>query len=535
MRKFVCLQLLLCAAFCLRLSVAKAQLSADVLHYRFEIEVNDSHDSIAGNATLTVLFLKPVNDFTLDLVTQKKNGSGMIVDKISGPGVRGFQKTAEQVRILFSESQSPRKNDTARFIITYHGKPADGMVISKNKFGRRTFFADNWPNRAHHWIPCVDDPADKAPVEFIVTAPVHYQVVSNGVQVEETNLPGEKKRTHYRETIPLPTKIMVIGVAEFAVATAGEQDCAPVTSWVFPENRDAGFYDYAVATEVLAWHSNYIAPYPYKKLANVQSKTMFGGMENAGAIFYEEGSVTGDRQSEELISHEIVHQWFGNMATEKSFAHFWLSEGFATYLTHLYLESKYGTNKFQEGLRADRDKVLAFVKSARRPVVDSTAEYMRLLNANSYQKGSWVLHMLRRQLGDPVFHQCIREYYRLYAGRNADSRDFQEVAETVSGKKLETFFNQWLYRPENPSLSLHWKYDPDRKKVTGTIRQLQAGSFTFPLQLAFISPSGAITLYTQQVTQRETGFSFSMGEKPAQLLADPFTDLLAEMKVTELK
>lgn len=96
---------------------------------------------------------------------------------------------------------------------------------------------------------------------------------------------------------------------------------------------------------------DYIGPYAYKKLANVQSKTRFGGMENAGAIFYSEYSVNGYRGEERLIAHEIVHQWFGNMATEKSFAHFWLSEGFATYLTHIYLESKYGMDSLKKQMQ----------------------------------------------------------------------------------------------------------------------------------------------------------------------------------------
>ncbi len=129
-------------------------------------------------------------------------------------------------------------------------------------------------------------------------------------------------------------------------------------SWVYPENKKEGFYDYAVAKDILTYHINYIGPYPYKKLANVQSKTSFGGMENAGAIFYAENQLTVYRQEEELLSHEIVHQWFGDMATEKSFAHLWLSEGFATYLTHMYIESKYGTDSLNKEMRIDRDELL---------------------------------------------------------------------------------------------------------------------------------------------------------------------------------
>jgi aminopeptidase N len=151
----------------------------------------------------------------------------------------------------------------------------------------------------------------------------------------------------------------------------------------------------------LPWLEKHIAPYPYKKLANVQSKTIFGGMENANAIFYFENSVT-DTGIEALMTHEIAHQWFGNSASEKDWSHLWLSEGFATYMTHLYLEEKYGEDSFNNRREADREKVIAFSKTRNTPVSDTSASnnLMQLLNANSYQKGGWVLHMLRRKVGD---------------------------------------------------------------------------------------------------------------------------------------
>ncbi|MES1222705.1 MAG: M1 family peptidase, partial [Bacteroidota bacterium] len=100
------------------------------------------------------------------------------------------------------------------------------------------FFADNWPNRGHNWIPCHDDPADKASVEFIVIAPQHYQVVANGIQVEETNINATQKLTHWKEDVPVSTKVMVIGAADFAVNLSGFVNCIPVYSWVYPEERD---------------------------------------------------------------------------------------------------------------------------------------------------------------------------------------------------------------------------------------------------------------------------------------------------------
>jgi aminopeptidase N len=513
----------------------QSQNRIDVLHYSYNIELNDLNDTIYGEAEIMMTFRETTPVVKLDLVTRNPKGRGMIIDKITGPGISSIVTSPDSVQIKLQPGAVMRANDTAAFVITYHGIPEDGLIISRNKYGNRTFFADNWPNRAHYWIPCVDDPADKATVEFIVTAPSHYQVISNGIQLEETNLSGNKKLTHYREDVPLPTKVMVIGVADFAVSLAGEVNCVPVTSWVYPENKTDGFYDYAIARDILAYHINYIGPYAYKKLANVQSKTRFGGMENAGAIFYSEFSVSGQRMEEELLSHEIVHQWFGNMATEKSFAHLWLSEGFATYLTHMYIESKYGTDSMNREMRNDREKVNEFVKRSRRPVVDPTPDFMTLLNTNSYQKGSWVLHMLRRQLGDSVFQQAIRKYYATYAGKNADTKDLQKIFEQVSGKDLEQFFQQWLYRPENPSLDMTWKYDPAKKEVSLHIRQLQSSVFQFPLTISLISASGAVTRQNIIISKKESDHTFSFPEKPKHLTADDVVSVLFEGKITELK
>jgi len=406
--------------------LSQGQSKIDVLHYTYRIELNDKNDTVAGTAFIRFIVKEELSSVSLDLADLNRDHKGMIVifagiNMFDGRGniSLGYSRKNDKVLINTAWNKSPlKRGDTATIVIEYKGIPSDGLIISKNKYGHRTFFADNWPNRAHNWIPCVDDPADKASVEFIVTAPSHYQVVSNGIQVEEIELPGNKKRTHYKEDVPLPTKVMVIGVADFAVDKVGYVNSVPVYSWVFPENKKEGFYDYAIAKDILAFFINYIGPYPYKKLANVQSKTIFGGMENAGAIFYAESSVTGYRSEEALLAHEIAHQWFGDMATEKSFAHLWLSEGFATYFAHIYIEEKYGKERFTKEMQAERDKIIGFVKRSRKPVVDPVSPYMDLLNTNSYEKGSWVLHMLRRQFGDSVFKKSIRTYYETYAGKN---------------------------------------------------------------------------------------------------------------------
>lgn len=510
----------------------KPNASIDILHYQFEIKLSDSNDTVEGRAIIRFSVLKETNSIYLHLVKMNTTKKGMSVTGVlDNSQPISYLHDKDSLRISFPQKLLPGTEKEIE--IVYSGTPADGLIIANNKYKHRVFFADHWPDRARNWLPCVDHPSDKASVDFIITAPEHYQVVANGVQVEETSLLNGKKITHYRETTPLPTKVMVIGVADFAVQLAGLVDCIPVYSWVYPEEREKGFYDYGLATEVLPFFIRNVGVYGYQKLASVQSKTRFGGLENANTIFYSENSINGERGAEQLFVHEIAHQWFGNMATEKDWAHVWLSEGFATYMTILYVEDKYGKEAADKLLMEDRDQIIAFTKTKQRPVVDSSiTNYMQLLNPNSYQKGGWVLHMLRSQLGDSVFWRSIRTYYSRYAGRNASTEDLQRVFEEVSGTSLPQFFRQWLYVAGHPQLDINWKYDAAKKLTTITIVQKQNELFQFPLQLQITggAEDGTITK-SLPVKERQTVLNIPMMEKPQKIVPDPRVKLLFESTV----
>jgi len=235
------------------------------------------------------------------------------------------------------------------------------------------------------------------------------------------------------------------------------------------------------------------------------------------------------------MAHEITHQWFGDMVTEKSFAHLWLSEGFATYFSHVYIESKYGTDSLNKEMQNDRDEVIEFARTWNKPVVDSVSPYMKLLNINNYQKGSWVLHMLRRQLGDSVFHQIIRSYYNMYKGKNADTKDFEYIVEKVSGKNLAVFFRQWLYTPGIPQLNIQWHYNKKINELSVTVIQSQKGIFQFPLQLEIESETQKAKTVTVGISKQKETFKFKVEKRLLHFTIDPFTSLLFDGKVTEVK
>jgi len=281
MQKWISVLLLSCS-----FGILDAQSKIDVLHYTYNILLNDKNDTVEGKAVIEVVTKDIIASATFDLSNINANGKGMVVIYSITNWKTRKPITWRHENNKLTINDAHLKGDTVSFTISYKGIPADGLIISKNKYGERTFFADNWPNRAHNWIPCVDNPADKASFEFIITAPSHYRVISNGTLIEETNLADNKKLTHWKEDTPLPTKIMAIGVADFAVKQFSDNpENIPVSAWVYQRDSTDGFNDYSAAPSILKFLSGYIGPYPYKKLANVESKTIFGGMENAGAIF----------------------------------------------------------------------------------------------------------------------------------------------------------------------------------------------------------------------------------------------------------
>ena len=539
----------------------------DVQHYGFSLLLNDDNNSIRGEAAITLRFLKDTSCFSLDLVKKNNTGKGMLVSSVTEKGhALRFLQDSQSLKIYTgsrtssrsasgpssatssgtttssrsattpsSRSSAPPSSTTSSdgaplhtYTIVYHGIPADGLIISTNKFGHRTFFGDNWPNRAHNWLPCVDHPSDKATVDFRVTAPDHYEVVANGLKEKDSLLPGHYRFTHWKESVPLATKVMVIGVAAFAVDHPADVQGIPVYSYVFPENKEKGFHDYAVATRILPYYIQQIGPYAYEKLADIQSKTIFGGMENASAIFYFENSV-GDKGIEPLMAHEIAHQWFGDAVTETAWQHIWLSEGFASYMTYLYMEHQYGADTLQKGMAKDRRQVIAFEKKRKTPVVDTTVtgNYMQLLNANSYQKGSWVLHMLRRRLGDSLFWKGIASYYAIYKNGNANTAGFEKCMEAAGGQNLSSFFREWLYGSGHPSLRITWNYDADKKLLDLDIEQRQDDLFGFPLEYSIDG-----VLYTADIAEKNTRIQVPLTTALISFLPDPNINLLADFEVS---
>lgn len=513
----------------------------DVEHYRFALTLADSTDRIVGVATVRVRLLRAeIRAVILDLATATpaRQGRGMRVSGVTGRGVTGrgvtlaFAHTADRLTITLDRPSAA--GEVVELVVRYEGIPADGLEITQTKYGDRTFFSDDWPDKARQWLPTVDHIADKATMEMDIVAPAHYQVISNGRRVEETDLPGNTRRTVWRESVPIAPWLYTLGVARFAVQEVGEYDGKPIQTWVLAQDRDAGFFDFAVPTrDALAFYSERVGPYSYEKLANVQSNIGGGGMESASAIMYGPASVTGTRSVRwrNVVIHEIAHQWFGNAVTESDWNDVWLSEGFATYFTLLFIEHAYGRDEFAQGLRDSRRTVLEFYAKTPdyRVVHENLADMSQVTTGMTYQKGSWVLHMLRQKVGDDRFWTGIRDYYARFKDANASTTDFRLAMERASGQDLTAFFQQWLYRGGVPRVDGSWTWDAATKQVVVELTQSQPGDpFQLPVEIGITDAGGKVRVERAELTARSGRFTFASEKEPEGLVLDPNVRVLMD-------
>ncbi len=504
-----------------------------VIDYRIELTLPDSGAAIAARATLTVARSARADTIPLDLV-------GLAVDSVLvNDRPVAFTRDSTELRVPLPAGQ----RDSLRVTVRYGGAPDDGLIIREHD-GRWTAFGDDWPRRARYWIPSTDQPDDKATVTWVVTAPADRTVVANGEMQERVTLVGARgeplARTTWREHRPIPTYTMVIAVAtmvrwdlgDTACGLAERARCVHQEVYVAPESKSFLPGPFARAGEMVEYFARLVAPFPYERLAHLESSTRFGGMENATAIFYSEESIRAHTLGEATVAHETAHQWFGDAVTESRFADLWLSEGFATYWSALWTRHAEGDSAFREVMRRARDEITASRASAERPVVDSAEQrYLALLNTNSYQKGGWVLHMLRASLGDSVFFRGVRAYYLEHRDGNARTEDLERSLESTAGRSLRWFFDQWLRRPGWPELRTRWRYDASRHRVTLEVEQgPRFAPYRFPLTVELRDADGRPRRATVDVAaarSQRVVLPIALDAPPRSLAFDPDVELLA--------
>jgi aminopeptidase N len=520
---------------CLALSLTDAaadtyprQPGVDAIHYVFRLTITDADNEIAGECTATLrMAADGVREVFLDLASAA-DGKGMTVSGVmDAAGPLQYTHTDGRLRIaLGAPTPAGRELDVT---VRYRGVPADGLRLIDNMHGERTIFSESWPDRGRQWLPMIDHPYDKATGEFIITAPAHYQVVANGLLFEEVDLPGGGRRTHWKQSVPIATWLYAIGVARFATRHFDVVRGVPQQAWVFPQDMEQGYRGFEfTGRRAFEYFSDWIGPYAYEKLAHVEAAGINGGMESASAIMYGENGV---RQGRAPVVHEVAHQWWGNAVTESDWDDVWLSEGFATYFTHLYTEQFGGRDAFVQELK---DSVPVIIKTQNEnpgaSVVHHTLSDMSKVTSRlTYQKGGWTLHMLRGIIGTEAFWTGIRDYYRRYRDGNASTADFRQVMEQASGQQLSWFFDQWLNRAGIPAVSGTWRYDAAARQVEIELSQTQTGdAYRLPIDVGMTGPGGKVRVERVDLAGRTGRFTLSAEAEPRALTLDPNTWVLMQ-------
>ncbi len=445
----------------------------DLLEYQIGVSIPDSGNAIVGQTRIRALIVAAGTELVLDF------DEAFTVDSIVPRGGAPFRASVRDGRLAVP---SPGKaGDTLEVTVYYRGAPTDGLFIQQNVHGERAAFADNWPNRAHHWFPSEDHPSDKAFASFDVEVPAAWKAIANGDLQAVERLASGRTRWHWRTNRKIPVYTMVIGAGPLTVTSVASPGGPDHTLWTFPQ--DSAFAvdgPFRRVDRMVQEYIRLIGPFPYEKLAHVQSSTRFGGMENSSAIFYDEKGYANRRMGEDLVAHETAHQWFGDAVTEYDWHHLWLSESFASYFGPLSYELMGEDSVFQARMAQAK---AGYLRSdvVGRPVIDtSVTDLFALLNANNYPKGAWILHMLRREMGDWAFFGGIREYYATFRDSTALTSDLVAIMERHAGRPLRWFFEQWLLQPGYPQVDARWGYDSAARAVDVELTQVQPtawGSF----------------------------------------------------------
>ena len=408
---------------------------------------------------------------------------------------------------------------------------------------RLSFWTQGETEGNHLWVPLYDAPNDKTASETITTVPETWTVIGNGTEGRVTHDSAAKTRT-YRWTMKQPhsTYLLSLAAGEFDVKKSNWQG-VPLY-YVTPKGKGGlagGSFD--DTPKMLTVFSTALGvKYPWPKYAQSAVWDFPGGMENVSATTLPAGALTdiraGDHTMASLNSHELAHQWFGDYVTCKEWGDVWLNESFATFMEAFYLEHSRGEEAYQRDMDSNLRQYLAESRQYKRPL--STKLYSNpdaMFDRHTYPKGGFILHMLRQRLGDADFFKGLGYYLKTNAYTAVDAHDLSKAFEVATGRNVDNFFDQWIYKPGHPELETAWKYDDAAKILVLTVKQTQDTTngtpiYHFPLRVALISGSAAKSPEQTviQVTQASEDFRISADSMPAVVLLDPEHELLKEWK-----
>jgi aminopeptidase N len=507
--------------------VAYADPSIDVSYYALDLTISLLPPFLSGRVRVAANPLADqLRSITLDL------SAPMTVDSVLMNGVPvPFQRGTAIVTITLDRAYA--RGEVVALDIRYHGTPV-GTGFGSFTFSQLGSTPWVWtlsePYGARDWWPCKDHPSDKADsVDIVVTCPGNLTVASNGRRASVVANGDGTSTTHWIERYPIATYLVFVAFTDYASFSLwfryGEQDSMEIMNFVTPGHLGPAIAELARTPAMLRLFSDRYGLYPF-----IKEKYGHNEFGRGGAMEHQTMTSTSSF-SENIIAHELAHQWFGDLITCASWRELWLNEGFARYSEAVYQEATYGTDAYRATIGAS----LSAARHATGPLrVQDTTNVSALFDQSRvYAKGAAVLHMLRHIVGDGVFFRILRAYVadpRFRFG-NATTEGFRSVCENVTGTPLGWFFDEWVDGENYPRYSYSWKADAaeGRWLVTFTLSQTTGTSspsfFVMPVDVRFSNGAHDNGTHDSTITVMNTSnpqqFLFSLDFPPSTVRLDP--------------
>lgn len=502
----------------------------DISYYRLDLRIDPVNRSLNGAVDVVATSLvDSLDSVTLDL------SSAMTIDSVRQQA-SPLSLTRYPSSFTVQLARVYKRGEVFSLRVSYRGTPGTtgfGSFVFASLTEGDWIWSLSQPYGARDWWPCKDHPLDKADsVDVIVTCPSGLKVGSNGrlVSVRDN---GDGTSTHtWAERYPITTYLVSIAIGPFVAFSNwykyGPSDSLEILNYVLPQQLAQAQQTLPKTVDMLRVFSELFGPYPFLK--EKYGHSQFGW---SGAMEHQTMTSTSTF-AEDVIAHELAHQWFGDMITCRTWQDLWLNEGFATYSESLYREAQYGTDYYRALIRYRLSDALAAEGSLF--VIDTTSVSALFARSRVYSKGASVLHMLRHVMGDTLFFHALRAYagdarFRYGTARTAD---FQEICETAYGKSLEFFFNQWIYGEKYPRYLLrwdatdggaHWTVEAHLDQETGTATP---PVFIMPVDIRFSGAGGDTTVVVWNSKNFES-FTFTLPFKPERAEVDPDQWILREV------
>jgi len=506
----------------------------DVIYYQIKLIIEPEIQFLRGEVTMTAKSLTDnLSQIDLDLFNNMEVQSILYKNNAVN-----FQHSNNTIKISLPEII--QKDELFTVTIIYRGQPQSqggfAPFTFQNHLDIPIISTLSEPFGSPSWWPCKDDPADKADsVDLIITVPSDLTVASNGILESEVYHDNKTKTYSWSERYPISTYLVSLAITNYEIFSEyyhySESDSMEVRYYVYPEDVSAAKIDFQFTVNMIKYYASVFGEYPFVKEKYGMAEFPWGGaMEHQTCTSYGANLLTGDNRNDPIVAHELAHQWFGNLVTMKKWSHIWLNEGFASYAEALWYENLYGKNVY---LAYMKNFDIGFFPTS--VFVTDSTNISELFSYTVYNKGAWILHMLRKITGDGAFFNILRYYTDRYAFSSALTKDFQAISEAVYGKPLDWFFNQWVYGLYRPKYQYFWNDNIINNKhiVTLEIHQVQANAelFKMPLDVKITTLSGEVN-YTVWDSLEQHTFQFIVNAEPLRIDIDPEGWVLKNLQYT---